>query len=211
MSGTSETSAGLRTIRALCYGGTRWRAHGLESDADGGHVFRALSGYGALLGIVRVVGYAAIVLGVFALIKTGEFAPFAMCAAVGAIFLGTAALLRPGMAQGARISPSARMIELPEGLLDRGVKRLRFEEIAAIQYVPYRVHGTEPLRLIHGEIDLLLRNGQRLNVVNHNQLEQLRRDAVALSRLVGVPLHEHPVYDGVVSGHRPDATAGWRS
>ncbi len=211
MSDTSETRAGLHTIRALCRGGTRWRAHGLESEADGSHVFRALSGYGALLGIVRAVGFAAIALGVFAVIETGKFALLAFCAVVGAIFLGTAALIRPAMAQGARIIPSARVIELPDGFLDRGMRRIRLEEIAAIQYVPYRVHGTEPLRVIHGEIDLLLRNGQRLNVVNHNELDRLRRDAATLSRLVGVPLHEHPVYEGIKSRQRPDSVAGWRS
>lgn len=211
MSDTSETRAGLHAIRALGYGGTRWRAHGLESEADGSHVFRALSGYGALLGLLRAVGYAAFVLGVLALIGSGRFAPLVLCAVVGAIFLGTATLLRPAMAQGARILTSARMVELPDGFLDRGVKRIRFEDISAVQYVPYRVHGTQPLRVIHAEIDLLLRSGQRLHVVNHNELDRMRKDAAALSRLLGVPLHEHPVYEPNGSRHRPDTADARRS
>lgn len=200
MSDTPEAGTARHPIRALCRNGTGWRAHGLERDADGSHVFRALPGQGLLLGVAMGVGGAALALAGFALIA-GEFAALVVSALVGASFLGTAVLLRPIMMRGARIRPTARIVDLPAGMLG-GETPIRFDDVAAVQYVPYRKHGTEPLRVIHGEIDLLLRTGRRLTVVNHDALERMRADAATLARVIGVPLHEHPVDEGGAAAPR---------
>lgn len=203
-----DESAVLPPLRPLCGHDMGWKAHRLERVEGGEYLFRALPGQVVLLRFAGGVGYAAMGLGIFAWIATGQIAALAICGVVGALFLGASVLLRPAVERAAAVSSSRRTIELPEGLLGRETRRVRFEDVEAVQYVPYRAHGSEPLRVIHGEIDLLLRTGRRLNVVNHNALDRMREDASALARIVGVPLHTHAVHDptAVTAVRRGDAS-----
>ena len=73
----------------------------------------------------------------------------------------------------------------PEPSLVRDLTPL--SEIHALQLLTERVRGDKSSYDSH-ELNLVLRDGRRLNVVDHGDLDRLRRDAGRLASLLGKPV-----------------------
>ena len=80
---------------------------------------------------------------------------------------------------------------------ERSLERARFDEIHAVQLISERVrqsshHGARGYR--HGgsyrsyELNLVLRDGQRMNVIDHGSLSVIREDAARVAALLDKPL-----------------------
>lgn len=65
-------------------------------------------------------------------------------------------------------------------------------DIYAIQIIPKKCYAGKDIFYAH-ELNLVTRNGDRINVLNHGDLEAMRKDARVLSKFLGVP-----VWDGGV-------------
>ena len=63
------------------------------------------------------------------------------------------------------------------------------ESIHALQILPERVRGSRSSRTYHSyELNLVLRDGSRVNVTDHGKIDLLRKDATTLSRFLGRPV-----------------------
>ena len=81
-------------------------------------------------------------------------------------------------------------------------EKVRFDDIYAIQLIPETVtqssrsHGRRRTRRYRSyrsyELNLVLKNSQRVNVVDHGKLDAIRQDAQLLAKLIEVP-----VWDGI--------------
>ena len=65
-------------------------------------------------------------------------------------------------------------------------KQIPFDQIHAIQLIPIKV-GKNSSSLSY-QLNIVLRNAERINVIQNKKKEQIRKDANELSRFLGVPL-----------------------
>lgn len=77
------------------------------------------------------------------------------------------------------------------GTPEAGRHSAPLEEVHAVQILGELVRGTRATELrdfMSYEINLVLRDGRRVNVVDHGSLEHIRKDAAAIGDLIGVPV-----------------------
>jgi len=180
----------LPAIKPLHYHGQHWAPLGLNLRGDVCR-FTPLPGYQTMARVVAWMGYAAFGLSVLVLVSTFDLAMTAFVAFIAGLFVLAS---RWGASQQA-ISPSFDLRNgtalVPDGFMKRSLREVSLRDIEAIQYAPFRKHGTEPLKVIHGEINVVLRSGERLNLCHHNDLSRMRADAQRLAEFLQRPLHVH--------------------
>lgn len=77
------------------------------------------------------------------------------------------------------------------GTPEAGRHSAPLEKVHAVQILGELVRGTRATELrdfMSYEINLVLRDGRRVNVVDHGSLEHIRKDAAAIGDLIGVPV-----------------------
>ncbi|WP_176012492.1 hypothetical protein [Victivallis sp. Marseille-Q1083] len=79
--------------------------------------------------------------------------------------------------------------------------RAAFETIRALQILPKFISNSRNAYYSY-ELNLVLNNGRRLNIVDHGRLKPLRQDAAALATFLAVPL-----WDGTRTGGPDSRTA----
>jgi hypothetical protein len=79
--------------------------------------------------------------------------------------------------------------KVPNGVSDsQGIKYFaRLDEIHALQLISEYCRGNKSSYYSY-ELNLILKNGNRMNVVDHGNPEKLREDTQALSRFLGKPV-----------------------
>lgn len=183
----------LPPVKPLHYHGKRWTPFGLEVHGDL-CVFTPLPGQTGLIRLVGWIGYAGLALAALILLKTFDPAMTAFTALIGGLFIWVSRWA----GERNTVTPSFDLkhgqADIPEGIVKTTIRRIALNEVEAVQYTPFRKHGTEPFKVIHAELSLLLRGGARLNLVHHNDLARMRADGEKLAGLLGVPLHVHGIW-----------------
>jgi hypothetical protein len=80
-----------------------------------------------------------------------------------------------------------RRVPTPMELLERGDSSAPLSSIHALQLLSEFVSGSKNSYYSH-ELNLVLHDGSRINVVDHGNLERLRGDASMLSQFLGKPV-----------------------
>ncbi len=182
-------------------GGASFRTHRLVDEGNGRMAFKATRGALAFYGIFLAVGLAG--LGAFAfrvvpasgsggtlsmvlpLLAASAFA----AAGGGLLWTGAAPIVfdtRRGEFWRGRVAPSE--VADPSRLkawADLG-------RIHALQIVSEHCRGNDSSYYSY-ELNVVLEDGSRLNVIDHGDLDELRADARALSGLLGKPLWDATV------------------
>ncbi len=66
-----------------------------------------------------------------------------------------------------------------------------FSTIAGLQLLPEAISSTNRVTYTSWELNLVLKDGSRLNVTDHAKVDQLRAEAAQLSRLIDCPVWDH--------------------
>lgn len=159
----------------LVPGGENFSTHALVSDAGGARL-RKSWGSLAVGGAVIALGTALIVVGVFLVMQSPVFTHVSPIIVGGFIKLAGWLYLRP---KTIRFDGTTRVISL-------GRRAIPFADVASLQVVREQVAG----EFSSYELNLVLQNGARLNVVDHSALDQLREEAARLGALIGCPVWE---------------------
>lgn len=150
--------------------------------------------------IVKFFGYSALFSSVFAL--TSNFLAFLFVLAAGAAFVYLANFVARQYDNGARFDTVRRIATvLREPLFNQSLKmfdttteNVPFDRIDALQILHKYARMTgHPARFVSYELNLVLKNGKRFNIVDHSDVEQIRRDARLLSDLLNVSVQECPL------------------
>lgn len=175
----------LRTAWSpLVPGGASFRTHRLVRVEGEGLELRKSLGSFLFGGLFALIGCAPVVVGLKNA-TNGELAGGVWASVLGALFVGVGAWV----AWPSRLAFDglARVVQLKSGPVP-------FGEIYALQIVRERISGKTSYWSY--ELNLVLRDGERKNVVDHGNLESLRTDARTLRDLVGcrlwdATLHQH--------------------
>ncbi|MDX2008664.1 MAG: hypothetical protein SFW67_00655 [Myxococcaceae bacterium] len=85
-----------------------------------------------------------------------------------------------------------------------GGRRIAFSDVYAVQLLGERVHEEEAPDFDSYELNLVLKDGTRLNVVDHGNRGQLEREVQQLARLVDCRVLDEKVDGVVIHRRRPD-------
>jgi hypothetical protein len=79
------------------------------------------------------------------------------------------------------------------GNLERAPQRVALDQIHALQLLSKKVHIKSNSTFQGYELNLVFHNAERMSVVDHGNLQWMRRDATTLSAFL-----ETPIWDGIV-------------
>lgn len=156
---------GLSTHRLVPFEGGLWMRKSLGSVYLGG---LGLALGGALIGVGLVAA------------TREPTAGSGIALFLGLVFLAGGLLYL--VPKGARFDERRRLVSL-------GRQQVPFSNIAALQLVRELVDGDETT-FMSWELNLVLRDGSRLNVIDHAGGAQLREEATRLGQLIGCPVWE---------------------
>jgi hypothetical protein len=172
----------------LASGGANFRTHKLYQASVTRWEFRA--GIGALLfcGVFAVIGMVVLIIGAFK-VNEGEW----MLVLFGAIF-ATAGILMWYFMTAPVVFDKDRGYyckgrKKPERQIDPSLLKnyAPLREIHALQILSEYVKGDKSSYYSY-ELNLILKDGTRRNVVDHGSLQAIREDAAMLADFMGVPL-----------------------
>lgn len=168
-----------------------WRAQGLQREGDH-YLFKALPGQLTLAALINAVGYGALAIACFILVSARNIGAAAFAATIAGMFLLANRWFRARGVRGVSIDVQRKVIEMPVGLFDKSSRKITWSDVGAIQYLPYKKHG--PANIILAELNLILRSGERLSLVHHNDRERMRSDGEQLARVLNVPFQAHGIW-----------------
>lgn len=181
-------------------GGASFRTHKLVNVDSFRMEFRPSAGAKAFYGLFLVIGIGVLV-GFFvsglpgrAMSMGGMFAlPLLVPMIVGVVFTITGGAMLY-YAASPRVFDKRRGVfwrgrSTPYGALTRGGNKdsADFEDIHALQIVSEHIRSDKSSYYSY-ELNLVLRNGSRINVVDHGDVDALREDARTLSDFLGKPV-----------------------
>jgi len=177
----------LPPLSPLNYHGMNWTAQGLERE-DSGFVFRALPGQRMLAALMRYLSYGILGMGGLLLFRDVAMALFVLV--IGSLFFAVPHWFGRTGVEGVRVDPGQRQLWLPPAAR-KPARLIAFDEIRSVQYLPYRKHASF---LVFAELNLVLRNGERLSLVHHNDLPRMKEDGATLAGVLGVPYAVHSTW-----------------
>lgn len=193
-----EDSVALKTEwDPLKGGGTNIRTHVLTRRDDGGRcVFRPAAAYIAFCGFFLLIGLGIMIAFIVFLHprEAGQFIPILMgllFAAVGAGMLAFGA--RPVIFD-KETGTAWRGWRDPRSDFEHGQERsgvlCRLDDIHALQIVSEFIRSSKSSSSSYTsyELNLVMLDGKRLNVVDHGDVAQLRKDAAELGVFLEVPV-----------------------
>ena len=151
----------------------------------------------AFAGVFLYLGYATLA-GMLLQIGHGSLLGALVFLCVGGLFIGLGRHLRQVFSEGARFDPLNRRIKLPArpALLPwlgsgRQEMTLKFDEVAEIEILEKDIFTGDVSDAINVELNLVLEDGGRINLVSHTDATLIMSEANLLARLPGIP-----VFDG---------------
>ena len=173
-------------------GGTRFRTHRLHQKAQGELVFTASWGAMLFSGMFFVVGLAVVVGSVAAYQAIAEMEPIGLLLGIllGAVFGWFGRVMWRQLCVPRSFSKQHGVFwkgsELPRAAGTRQVSEdcVPLEDIHAVQLLREWVVGKQR-RFNSYELNLVLKDGARVNVVDHGNSRRLRRDAQELAEFLG--------------------------
>lgn len=176
----------------LVRGGTRFRTHRLHQKAQGEIVFTASWGAMLFSGMFFVVGLAVVVGSFAAYHAIAEMEPIGLALGVllGVVFVWLGRVMWRQLCVPRAFSKQHGVFwkgtELPLAVGTRQVSEdcVPLEDIHAVQLLREWIVGKQR-RFNSYELNLVLRDGTRINVVDHGNIRRLRRDAQELAEFLG--------------------------
>jgi len=171
--------------RPLPKNNSRTRSHELTDDGAGKLKFtRSTWSYLIALAIVGAcLGYPT-----YSLITTGH-------AAVGCLPFSLIALVF--------VWPSKREFDRNEQQITLGKNSWPFSAVHALQLFGHYVSGDEGRGYTSYQLNLVMKDRSRVNLVDHGNLDGVREDAQKLARHLGVKLWDGPAAPQLAGGSAP--------
>ena len=114
--------------------------------------------------------------------------------AVGGLFIAATAFFLFLDRQQTTIDLAQRSVQIGAG---DDVRSVPFDEVHALQLISERIESSRSVFLSH-ELNLVLKSGERINLVDHGSIGILRKDTRRLAQLVDKPIWDH------AAARRPD-------
>ncbi len=177
-------------------GGTNFRTHKLVSPNYNRMEFTSTLGAKAFSFIFIAVGLAIpIWIGIDSVQKTGQFFQFDFLFTLlfGLIFFGAGSFLFYSYAKPVIFDKTKGMYwkgwKAPKRYLAEGGEKnsSRISNIHALQLIAELVRSKNSSYFSY-ELNLVLKDGARMNVIDHGNGEKIREDANVLSKFLGVPV-----------------------
>lgn len=172
-------------------GGTNFRTHRLVQVSPDRLEMKVTAGMVLFTGVFILFGSAALIGGLFAMREEGP--GFLILLAFGAVFAGVGGFfLRSASCPivfDRRKGSFWRGRKEPDQVFDKASLKtcVPLENIHALQIISEYVSGNKSSYHSY-ELNLVLKDAGRVNVVDHGNLERLRTDAAQLSAFLGVPV-----------------------
>lgn len=150
----------------------------------------------AFSGVFRYLGYAALA-GSLIQIAFGQWIGFLAFLGGGSLFVGIGRHLARFFSAGVRFDPLTRRIEIPGRpplwllVKERQAITRGFDEVAEIEIIKKDLFTGDISDAINYELNLVLKAGERINIVSHINDDLILQEATTLSRMIGVG-----VFDG---------------
>jgi hypothetical protein len=184
----------------LVAGGTSFRTRRLVSVNPGRVEFPASLGAKLFAGVFGLMGLSSVVLGI------ANLHWFPLLFGVGFVGLGGGLFYfgTTPVVFDRREGKFWRGRATPYGLINRmaPAQQARLDDIHALQIITERIRGDDGSYDSY-ELNLVLRDGRRLNVMDHGDYHALQADAETLGGFLG-----RPVWDPVAARDAPDAGPG---
>ncbi|MDP3238519.1 MAG: hypothetical protein Q8N26_37345 [Myxococcales bacterium] len=147
---------------------------------DGGLVMRKGRGTFVRAATGLLIGAPLLVIGVMAFTERPSYAS-AFTFAFGLVFAAVGVWFLT--AKAVQFDERLRLVRIAG-------REVPFSTIAGLQVLPEMIEDDEAPTFRSWELNLVLEDGSRLNVVDHAEVEQLRAEAAQLSRLIDCPVWE---------------------
>lgn len=182
-------------------GGANFRTHVLKKTDDNRCVFRPAAGYVVFCSVFMAVGLGMSILFVVAshLSRLEDFVPILF----GVIFLAVGGSLlffggKP-VAFDKESGLAWRGWRDPRSDFEHGQETIpmlcRLDDVHALQIISEFVRGNKSSYTSY-ELNLVLENGSRLNVVDHGDIARIRKDAAELGVFLEVPVWDSTIVEG---------------
>jgi len=150
---------------------------------------------------VKLLGHLAVAVSLLAwLFAPQQVLPALFGIGVGGLFVYLGGLIEQTLDLGAQFDPVRRQIRVlatpmywqsSAALRRPQTRHIGFDQVAALQLLGKQAHlGSRGGSFSACELNLLLHSGERLNVIDHNGLQQIRQEARRLGQLLQVPVVE---------------------
>jgi len=172
-------------------GGANFKSHTLEKISSSTMQYKLSTGGKIFLGLFAVIGLTAIIIGLILLFSGKGFSFFIIL--FGSIFFGVSYLMYNTMGKPVTFDATMGLIwaghKKPKFAGDNKSqqKLLYFNDIQAIQIISERVRGNKTTYTSY-EINMVLKDSTRFNVVDHGNHSQILIDAEELSAFLGKPI-----------------------
>jgi len=162
-----------------------------------GPLWRYTPTFGAQLfqRVFSIAGYAALALGVVQLVSVPPVGLFVL--AIGALFVWIGRYLSARFATGPIFDTLARRIELFDRLADTfsftpiALKQhLRFDQVRELEMLTKHIQRLDRAGYDNYELNLVLDDGMRVNLLSHPDEKQIARDCATLAQIISVPIRD---------------------
>jgi hypothetical protein len=145
--------------------------------------------------VFSLAGYAALLLGVVQLVRVPPIGLVALV--IGVLFLWISRYLSARIATGPVFDTMVRRIELFERIADTFSfspmalkQRLRFDQVRELEMLTKHIQRLDRAGYDNHELNLVLDDGTRVNLISHPDTAQIARDAQTLAGIIGVPIRD---------------------
>ena len=190
-----EDSVALKTEwDPLKGGGTNIRTHALKRTDNDRCVFRPAAGYIAFCGFFLLIGLGIMVAFIIVIHRRdpGQFIPILMGLLFAAVGGGMLAVGARPVVFDKETGTAWRGWREPRSDFEHGQERsgvfCRLDDIHAIQIVSEYIRSNKNKSYTSYELNLVMADGKRLNVVDHGDVAQIRKDAAELGVYLEVPV-----------------------
>lgn len=171
-------------------GGSNFRTHALRLTPEGRAVFRPTAGFLAFCGLFLFVGLAIDIAVTVAILKAGKSllsAEWLMPVGIGSVFAVVGGCLLAFGAQPVVFDKQAGSVwtgwREPRQNFEHGSEKsgilCALDDVHAVQIVSEYLRGNKSSYTSY-ELNLVRVDGTRINVVDHGDIDQIRKDAAAL-------------------------------
>jgi hypothetical protein len=198
-----EDSVALKTQwDPLRGGGTNFRTHAMKKVDDNRCVFKTAGGYIAFCALFMAIGLGVTIAILFAshASQFKDYLPLLIGVVFGAV--GFCMLYFGGkpVTFDRESGLAWRGWRDPRSDFEHGQEKIpmlcRLDEIHALQIVSEFVKGSKNRSYLSYELNLVMPDGSRLNVVDHGDIARLRLDAAELGLFLEVPVWDATLVEG---------------
>ena len=173
-------------------GGTNFKTHNLFKHSLMLMQYKISAGAKVFLGVFGVIGFSTLVVGLYIIFV--KFQPVAWFILLfGTVFFGVSVFMYRTMGKPIIFDQSMGFVykgfKQPKfsGAQEENTELTYFSDIHAIQIIEEYIHSDKS-RYYSYELNLVLKDANRVNIIDHGNYQQIAQDAQDIAKFIGVPI-----------------------